>query len=242
MSKEPAILPQRLRVSASLSLLGALNAAGAVRFDHQDVRLAVYLALHTMCGDKILHPSLRLRRAHDVSSAGSIKRDESLARRRRRRLSNRTKYCLFTTRQPNNITFDAAPPCLHFEYCCLRERSARHREVSFARKSTTPRRRVNFQSADWRAAVLQTTKFCFFHARWVLVFFSFLLHLDAPLCPNFQRKCAAAAEIVIRWQMLIDFNLKLLSKFYFAEDSTCQMKTRSAAIIIPRGNFALAFN
>jgi hypothetical protein len=68
------------------------------------------------------------------------------------------------------------------------------------------------------------------------------LHLDAPLCPNFQRKCAAAAEIVIRWQMLMDFNLKLLSKFYFAEDSTCQMKTRSAAITIPRGNFALAFN
>jgi hypothetical protein len=49
MSKESAILPQLLRVSASLSLLGALNAARAVRFDHQDVRLAVYLALHTQC-------------------------------------------------------------------------------------------------------------------------------------------------------------------------------------------------
>jgi hypothetical protein len=112
-----------------------------------------------------------------------------------------------------------------------REERARHREVSFARKSTTPRAAVNFQSADWRAAVLGSRLQSFASFTLVGRSFSFLLHLDAPLRPNFQRKCAAAAEIVITWQMLMDFNLKLLSKFYFA-DSTCQMKIRSAAVNI----------
>lgn len=123
-------------------------------------------------------------------------------------------------RQPNNITFDAAPALFTFwillPVCEERERSA-HATGKWVLLAN-PLRRRQFPICRLARCSFQLQSF----ASFTLVgrSFSFLLHLDVyvPLLPNFQRKCAATAEIVIRWQMLTDFNLKLLSScsFFFA--------------------------